>query len=361
MSRAFNFSAGPAALPDPVLQQAKEELLEWQTERASVMEVSHRGPAFIKCAEQAEANLRSLMSVPDDYAVLFLQGGATMQFPLIPMNFAEAGQVADYVITGAWSKKAAAEARVNCSVHVAADTQATNYTRLPAASEYQFDTSAAYVHLAGNETIHGTEFQQMPSTGAVPLVADLSSSILSRQIDVLQYGAIYGGAQKNIGPSGLALMIISPELLARSGQARAKIFNYREHAAQGSMLNTPPTFAWYLAGLVFEWMIKQGGVAEFEKRNKQKADLLYQAIDNSGGFYSNPVNASDRSRMNVPFMLSDAKLDSAFLSESKAAGLLSLKGHRDLGGMRASLYNAMPLAGVQALVDFMQDFARRNG
>ena len=277
MSRAFNFSAGPAALPEVVLQRAQAELLEWGGERASVMEVSHRGKAFIAVAEKAEADFRRLLSVPDDYAVLFLQGGATQHFAQIPMNLADPGQVADFVITGAWSKKAFAEAKPYCAARIAASGEAGHFTSLPAPSEWQLDPGAAFVHMAANETIHGVEFAGAPKTGDVPLVADFSSSILSAPIDVRDYGVIYAGAQKNIGPSGLLLMVIRRDLLDRAGHPKAKIFSYREHAAQGSMLNTPPTFAWYLAGLVFEWMLEQGGLAEFERRSRTKADLLYAA------------------------------------------------------------------------------------
>lgn len=361
MSRGFNFSAGPAVLPEPVLRRAQAELLEWGGERASVMEVSHRGKAFIALAEKAEADLRALMGIPEDYAVLFLQGGATTHFALLPMNLASPGQRADYLVTGAWSKKAASEGKAHCAVNVIADTAASQYTTLPPAGSYTIDPGAAFVHLAANETIHGVEFPEPIDTGGVPLVADFSSSILSRPIDVTKYGVIYAGAQKNIGPSGLVVMVIRKDLLERPGQPRAKILSYKEHAAQGSMLNTPPTFAWYLAGLVFEWMREQGGVAEFAARNRRKAEALYAAIDGSGGFYRNPVAKGARSLMNVPFMLHEPALDAIFLKESEAAGLLALKGHRDLGGMRASLYNALPFEAVAALIDFMGDFARRHG
>ncbi|WP_397573545.1 3-phosphoserine/phosphohydroxythreonine transaminase [Silanimonas sp.] len=361
MSRGFNFSAGPAVLPEPVLRRAQAELLEWGGERASVMEVSHRGKAFIAVAEKAEADLRKLMGITDDYAVLFLQGGATTHFALLPMNLAAAGQRADYLVTGAWSKKAASEAKPHAAVSVVADTAASTYTTLPTAGSYALDPSAAYVHLVANETIHGVEFPDAIDTGGVPLVADFSSSILSRPIDVSKYGVIYAGAQKNIGPSGLVVMVIRKDLLERAGQSRAKILSYKEHAAQGSMLNTPPTFSWYLAGLVFEWMLEQGGLGAFEANNRRKAEALYSAIDGSGGFYRNPVALDARSLMNVPFMLKDAALDAAFLKESEAAGLLALKGHRDLGGMRASIYNALPYEAVAALVDFMGDFAKRHG
>jgi phosphoserine aminotransferase len=344
-----------------VLKRAQAELLDWGGERASVMEVSHRGKAFIAVAEKAEADLRRLMDIPEEYAVLFLQGGATQHFAQIPMNLAAPGQGADFIITGAWSKKAYSEAKPYCAARVAATGETTAFTDLPALDTLSLDANAAFVHIAANETIHGVEFPGALDTGGVPLVADFSSSILSAPINVRDYGLIYAGAQKNIGPSGLLVMVIRRDLLERAGHPKAKIFSYKEHAAQGSMLNTPPTFAWYLAGLVFEWMLEQGGVAEFERRNRAKAELLYAAIDGSGGFYRNPVAPAARSRMNVPFMLHDPTLDAAFLKASEAEGLLALKGHRDLGGMRASLYNAVPLEAVQALVAFMADFAKRHG
>jgi phosphoserine aminotransferase len=361
MSRAFNFSAGPAALPEAVLRQAQQELLEWGGERASVMEISHRGKAFESMAAQAERDLRDLMQIPDNYRVLFLQGGATQHFAQIPMNLARPGQTADYVVTGAWGQKAVGEARSYCRVNVAASSEGDNFTLIPDRADWRLSADAAYVHITPNETIHGVEFHAAPETGSVPLVADLSSTILSRPLDVSRYGLIYAGAQKNIGPSGLVVLIVRDDLLSRVPAELAKIFSYAAHAKENSLLNTPPTFAWYLAGLVFKWMKAEGGMPVFAERNRRKAELLYGAIDGSSGYYRNPVAVAARSWMNVPFTLHDAALDDAFLAESKAAGLLSLKGHRAVGGMRASIYNAMPLEGVQALVDFMADFARRNG
>jgi phosphoserine aminotransferase len=359
MARAFNFSAGPAMLPEEVLREAREEFLEWGGEQASVMEVSHRGKAFIACAEQAEADLRELLSVPDDYRVLFLQGGATQHFAQIPMNLA-AGGVADYVVTGAWGEKAVKEAAKVCNVNVAADSAGNRHTAIPARDQWRLDPGAAYVHITPNETIHGVEFHELPDVGAVPLVADLSSTILSRPLDVSRYGLIYAGAQKNIGPSGLVVMIASDALLARCPDSLPNILNYAKHAAEGSMLNTPPTFAWYLAGKVFQWLKREGGLAVMAERNRAKAELLYGYIDASG-FYANPVAPACRSWMNVPFTLADPALDETFLKASRAAGLLALKGHRSVGGMRASLYNAMPIEGVQALVEFMKDFVRKHG
>jgi phosphoserine aminotransferase len=359
LSRAYNFSPGPAALPEPVLRQAQEELLEWGKARASVMEVSHRGKEFMALAEQSERDLRDLMAIPAHYKVLFLQGGATLHFALLPMNFAR-GRSADYVVTGAWGEKAAREARPNCGVRIAASSEADRYFRIPERASWDLDAGAAYVHVTPNETIGGVEFPDAPDVGDVPLVADMSSSILSREIDVSRYGVIYAGAQKNIGASGLVLLIVREDLLERCPKDLPQILNYAVHAREGSLFNTPNTFGWYLAALVFQWLKKEGGMAAIGARNAAKAKLLYDYIDASG-YYANPVEKTARSRMNVPFVLPDGKLDEAFLGEATAAGLLSLKGHRAVGGMRASLYNAMPLEGVQALVDFMQDFARRNG
>jgi len=360
VSRDYNFSAGPAALPEEVLRQAQAEMLEWRGARASVMEISHRGKEFIALAEEAERDLRELLAVPSNYKVLFQQGGATQHFAQIPLNFAHRGQRADYVLTGDWSEKAAKEAKPLVDVHIAATSAATNYDRIPPRAEWALDAQSAYVHVTPNETIRGVEFHDVPDVGEVPLIGDVSSTILSRPLDVSKYALLYAGAQKNIGPSGLVVMIVRDDLLERCPKDIPKIFNYAEHAAQGSMLNTPNTFGWYLAGLVFKWVARQGGVAAMAERNRAKAELLYGYIDESG-FYRNPVERSARSWMNVPFTLPREELDAVFLKEAEAAGLSSLKGHRAVGGMRASIYNAMPLEGVQALVGFMRDFARRNG
>jgi len=360
VSRGYNFSAGPAALPEAVLRQAQAEMLEWGKARASVMEVSHRGKEFVACAEEAERDLRELLDVPANYKVLFLQGGATQHFAQIPMNLARRDQRADYVLTGDWSEKALKEAKPLVRAHVAASAADTNYDRVPARASWDLDPQSAYVHVTPNETIRGVEFADIPEVGDVPLVADLSSTILSRPLDVARYGLIYAGAQKNIGPSGLVVLIVREDLLERCPKDLPKIFSYAEHAAQGSMLNTPNTFGWYLAGLVFKWIKAQGGLAAMAAQNRAKAELLYGYIDTSG-FYRNPVERSVRSWMNVPFTLPREALDGPFLKEAEAAGLLALKGHRAVGGMRASIYNAMPLEGVQALVDFMRDFAARNG
>ena len=360
MSRAFNFSAGPAALPEPVLRRAQAEMLEWGGARASVMEVSHRGQDFVECAAAAEQALRRLLAVPSNYRVLFLQGGATQHFAQIPMNIAHGGST-DYIVTGHWGEKAVAEARKVCTVRVVASSVDDAYRSIPDLNMADFDPAAAYVHYTPNETIHGVEFHQIPEVGNAPLVADASSTILSRPLDVSRFGLIYAGAQKNIGPSGLVLLIVREDLLARAPDSLPAILRYRAQAENDSMLNTPNTFAWYLAGLVFEWLEGEGGLTVIADRNQRKADMLYAAIDGSGGFYTNPVVPAARSRMNVPFVLRDAAMDKAFLAESEAAGLLSLKGHRAIGGMRASLYNAMPIEGVEALVAFMADFAHRHG
>lgn len=360
MARGWNFSAGPAALPEAVLRRAQGELLEWNGAQASVMEVSHRGKAFEAMAAQAEADLRELLAIPANYKVLFLQGGATQHFAQVPMNLCADGQRADYVVTGHWSEKACKEAAIYSKPHVAASSADTKFTAIPPRASWDLDPNAAYVHYTPNETIHGVEFHDIPDGGEVPLIADMSSDILSRPIDVSRFGMIYAGAQKNIGPSGLVVMIAREDLLARHPRPLPKIFRYAEHAAANSMLNTPNTWGWYLAGLTFQWLKEQGGLEAMGRRNREKAETLYAAIDGSGGYYRNPVEPSARSHMNVPFVLHDAALDPVFLKESEAAGLLALKGHRAVGGMRASLYNALPIEGVRALTAFMRDFAQRH-
>ena len=361
MGRVWNFSAGPAALPEEVLSQARDELLDWHGAGCSVMEMSHRGKEFSSIIAQAEADLRELMGIPAGYKVLFLQGGATQQFAQVPMNLL-AGRSADYIVTGAWSKKAFNEAQRIGNVRCAATTEASNFTRLPAAEEIRLDPFAAYLHVCSNETIHGVEIpaERIADTG-VPLVADMSSHILSRPLPVGKFGLIYAGAQKNIGPSGLTLVIIRQELLGMAPLNIPSIMDYALMAENGSLLNTPPTYGIYIAGLVFQWLKRQGGLAGIAAVNAEKARILYECIDHSGGFYANPVDHDCRSRMNVPFTLADPALDAVFLAEAKAAGLVSLKGHKSVGGMRASIYNAVPLEGVRVLVDFMNDFAKRNG
>lgn len=361
MTRVFNFSAGPATLPESVLRQAQAEMLDWNGIGASIVEISHRSAEFIEVAAAAEADLRKLLGIPEEYVVLFLGGGATTQQALLALNFAAPGQTVDYVVTGHWGRTAIRQVSPYAHVHVAADGESGGYRNIPPRASWQLSRDAAYVHITANETIHGVEFRDTPDVGDVPLFADFSSSIASEPIDVSRYGVIYAGAQKNLGPVGVAVVIIRRELLERSGQPRADIFDYRSHAARESMLNTPPTWNWYLAGLVFRWMLAEGGVAEFARRNAEKARLVYDAIDGSDGFYSNHVDPAARSRMNVPFFLHDEALTARFVSESKAAGLLALKGHKVVGGIRASLYNAMPVHGAHALVDFMRDFQQRNG
>ena len=361
VNRVWNFSAGPAAMPPAVLERAQREMLDWNGSGASVMEQSHRGKRFIAMAAQAEADLRTLMQISPDYAVLFLQGGATQHFAQIPMNLAGPDDSADYIVSGHWSAKAVSEAGPYVRVNVAASSAVDDYLKLPSRDSWQLDPHAAYVHYTPNETIHGVEFHDVPEVGTVPLVADMSSNILSEPLDVSRFGLIYAGAQKNIGPSGLVVMIIRRDLLQRAGRPMARIFRYAENAAADSMLNTPNTWGWYVAGLTFQWLLEQGGVTAMAELNRAKAGLLYRTIDNSNGYYRNPVDLAARSRMNVRFDLHDTALDAAFLQESDAAGLLALKGHKALGGMRASLYNAVPLAAVEALVDFMRDFARRHG
>lgn len=361
MTRAYNFSAGPATLPEPVLRQAQAEMLEWNGVGASIVEISHRSADFIAVAAQAEADLRTLLSIPDDYAVLFLSGGATTQQALLPLNFAAPGQAVDYVVSGHWGKTAIKQARPYVAVNIAADGEPGGFRDIPARAGWRLSADAAYVHITANETIHGLEFRDVPEVGEVPLFADFSSNIAAEPLDVSKFGLIYAGAQKNLGPVGISVVIVRRDLLERAGQPRADIFDYRSHAARDSMLNTPPTWNWYLLGLTVKWMLDEGGVAEFARRNAAKSALVYQAIDGSGGFYRNEVAVPVRSRMNIPFFLPDEELTARFVAESKQAGLLALKGHKAVGGIRASLYNAMPLAGAQALADFMRDFQQRNG
>jgi phosphoserine aminotransferase len=347
-------------LPEAVMKQAQQEMLDWHGSGMSVMEMSHRGPEYTSIAQKAEADLRDLLAVPDDYAVLFLQGGASLQFPMIPMNLLRGKSQADYLNTGAWSAKAIAEARRFCEVNVAVDASDNHFTTVADKADWQLSDDAAYVHYTPNETIHGLEFHEVPDVGDKPLVADMSSTILSRPIDVNQFDLIYAGAQKNIGPAGLCIVIIRKELMGEVLPGTPKMLNYQTHADNGSMFNTPATYSWYLAGLVFEWIKQQGGLAAMAEINKRKADKLYQAIDSSP-FYANPVDPHYRSWMNVPFTLADNSLEKTFLEQAAKQQLLTLKGHRDVGGMRASIYNAMPEAGVDTLIAFMQEFERQHG
>jgi phosphoserine aminotransferase len=357
--RTFNFSAGPAVLPEDVLRRAAAEMLDWHGSGMSVMEMSHRGKEFISIADKAEADLRTLLAIPANYKVLFLQGGAIAENAIVPMNLMAGRTVADYVHTGEWSKKSIKEAKKYATVNVAATSEDQAFTYIPDRATWNLTKDAAYVHVCTNETIGGVEYQWTPDVGDVPLVADMSSHILSRVIDVSKYGVIYGGAQKNIGPAGLTIVIVRDDLLDRALPITPSAFHWQEQAAADSMLNTPPTYAIYVAGLVFDWLQAQGGVAAIEQRNVAKANLLYDYLDRSA-FFRNPVRKQDRSRMNVPFKLHDEKLDEAFLKGAKERGMVQLKGHRAVGGMRASIYNAMPVEGVQALVAYMGEFERAH-
>jgi phosphoserine aminotransferase len=357
----YNFSAGPAVLPKPVLAQVQEELPDWHDSGMSILEMSHRGKEYSGIIAQAEADLRELLAIPENYRVLFLQGGASLQFAMVPLNLLAAGKAA-YVETGVWSRKASAEARrLGRDIDIVASNAEHSDHAVPVQEQWQLQGDYRYCHYADNETVDGIEFDFIPNLGSVPLVADVSSNILSKPLDVSRFGLLYAGAQKNIGPAGLTLVIVRDDLLGHAGALVPTMLDYAVHAKEHSMYNTPPTFAIYAAGLVFRWVLQQGGLAAMAERNARKARLLYDAIDQSGGFYRNDVAPRNRSRMNVPFFLHDAALDAAFLREAGEWGLLQLKGHRLLGGMRASLYNAMPETGVQALVDFLGDFARRHG
>jgi phosphoserine aminotransferase len=359
MTRVYNFSAGPAALPIKVLEQIRADIPDWQGTGMSVMEVSHRGKEFVALAARCEANLRDLLAIPDDYSVLWIQGGATLQMAMAPLNLAGPDDTVDYVQTGSWGKKAVSEARKFCNVNLAADGADGNFTAIPDESAWQRNENAAYLHITSNETIAGVEFHFLPG-GDTPLVADMSSTILSRPIDVSRYGVIYAGAQKNIGPAGITLVIVKNDLLEPRRENLPHLMMWKSYAESESMTNTPPTFAWYVADLVIQHLLEEGGLEVMAAVNRRKAEKLYAAIDASG-MYSNPVREDCRSWMNVPFILADAKLDGRFLEESHAAGLTNLKGHRSVGGMRASIYNAVPEQAVDALIDFMAEFERRNG
>ena len=360
MTRVFNFSPGPAALPEAVLRQAADEMLDWHGSGMSVMEMSHRGKEFISIAAEAEALLRELLAVPANYKVLFMQGGAIAENAIVPMNLLRGRGGADYIDTGEWSKKSIKEAKKYCAVNVAASAADTHYTTIPKRETWKLDPNAAYVHICGNETIGGVQYHWVPDTGAVPLVADMSSELMSRPLEVPKYGLVYAGAQKNIGPSGLTLVIVRDELIGQPHPQLPSAFDYKTVADNDSMYNTPPTYAIYIAGLVFKWLGKQGGLAGIERRNVEKANLLYDYLGDSTVFRS-PVRAADRSRMNIPFTLRDEKLDAEFLKGAEERGMVQLKGHRSVGGMRASIYNAMPIEGVQTLVDYMREFERKHG
>jgi len=360
MYRVYNFSPGPAALPTAVLEKAQEELLNWRDSGMSVMEVSHRSRDFVALAAHAESTLRRLLQIPDNYRVLFLQGGATMQFAAVPLNLAGPDGKADYVLTGNWGTKASKEAARFLQVNIAASAEAANFTTIPEPATWSVTDDAAYLHYTPNETIYGVEFHDIPAVSDAPLVVDMSSTLLSRPLDVSRFGVIYAGAQKNIGPAGLTLVIVRDDLLDKARAETPSVVNYRVMADSESMSNTPPTLAWYLASLVFDWLEEDGGLTVMAERNQRKSAQLYAAIDDSS-FYANPVTPAHRSWMNIPFTLADPALDPIFLEESAAAGLTNLKGHRSVGGMRASIYNAMPQAGVDALVSFMTDFENRHG
>jgi len=359
MSRVFNFSAGPAMLPQAVLEKAQSEMLDWHDTGMSVMEMSHRGKDYMSIAEKAMTDLRDVMEIPETHEILFLQGGASSQFAMVPMNLLRGKKTADYINTGAWSKKAIAEAKRYCDVNIAATTEDGKFSSAPSQSELKLNPDAAYVHYTPNETIGGVEFDYIPETNGVPLVADMSSTILSRPIDVSKFAVIYAGAQKNIGPAGLTVVIVRKDLIGETIDGTPSMFDYKTHADNDSMANTPPTYGWYLAGLVFDWIKQQGGLTAMAEINKRKSDKLYAAIDGSD-FYANPVAVNNRSWMNVPFTLKDAELDKVFLEEAAKLNLTTLKGHRSVGGMRASIYNAMPEAGIDTLVKFMAEFAKKH-
>lgn len=358
--RLYNFCAGPAALPEAVLQRAQAELLDWQGKGLSVMEMSHRSDEYVGIAEKAEQDLRDLLNIPSNYRVLFLQGGASQQFAQIPLNLLPEGGSADYIDTGIWSAKAIEEASRYGHINIAASAREHDYFAIPGQNDWQLTAEASYVHYTPNETIGGLEFNWIPQVGDKPLVADMSSTILSRPLDVSRYGLIYAGAQKNIGPSGLVVVIVRDDLLGNARASCPTMLDYAIAAKNGSMYNTPPTFAWYLSGLIFQWLKEQGGLEAMERINQSKQRKLYAAIDASG-LYSNPINPADRSWMNIPFRLADDRLDKPFLAGAEARGMLNLKGHRSVGGMRASIYNAVPEAAVDALVAYMAEFEKQHG
>ena len=360
MTRVFNFSAGPAALPEPVLRRAAEEMLDWHGSGMSVMEMSHRGKEFIGIARKAQDDLRTLLGVPSGYRILFMQGGALGENAIVPMNLLRGRRSIDFVDTGEWSKKSIQEAKRYANVNVAASSADTGYDRVPPRESWRLDPQAAYVHICANETIGGVEYHFTPDVGDVPLVADMSSNLLSRPLDVSRYGLIFAGAQKNIGPAGLTIVIVREDLMGQALPVTPSAFDYKTVADNDSMYNTPPTYAIYIAGLVFEWILARGGLSAMQAYNERKAAVLYDYLDRTA-FYRSPVQRANRSLMNVPFKLHDDALDAAFLQGAEARGLMQLKGHRTVGGMRASIYNAMPLEGVQALVGYMQEFERTHG
>jgi phosphoserine aminotransferase len=359
-SRAHNFGAGPAMLPTDVMLQAQAELADWNGTGMSIMEISHRSEAFMAIAEQAEADLRELLDIPENYKVLFLHGGATSQFAMVPLNLLRGKNTADYLYTGMWSEKAMKEAACYCDVNLALSIKHNSFTSLPSPDLWNLNSGSAYVYYTDNETVHGVEFQSVPETGDVPLVTDMTSNLLSKPIDVSRFGVIFAGAQKNLGPSGLVVVIVRDDLIGHAPKNVPSMYDYAVHVQEHSMFNTPPTFAWYITGLVLQWTKRQGGVPEMERRAIRRSEKLYQFIDNSG-LYRNPVAVECRSRMNVPFTLVDESLNPAFVKEAELRGLTALAGHRAVGGMRASIYNAMPVEGVDELIEFMTDFEKHHG
>lgn len=361
MKRAFNFNAGPAALPLAVLNRAQEQFVDYNGAGMSIMEMSHRSAVYEQVNNEAQALLKELLAIPEGYQVLFLQGGASMQFAMIPMNLLTEGKQGAYINTGAWAGKAIKEAELIGETVVVASTEADKFMRMPAASEIVIPEQAAYLHLTSNETIGGTQFNSFPVTGDVPLIADMSSDILSRPLQIEQFGMIYAGAQKNLGPSGVTVVIIRDDLAEKSPKNIPTMLRYSTHTKSNSLYNTPPSFSVYMVKLMLEWIKEMGGVAEMENYNRQKTDLIYQTIDQSGGFYAGCAQADSRSRMNITFRLANEELEKLFIKESEQQGFVGLKGHRDVGGLRASTYNAVPLESCQALAQFMSDFQKRNG
>ena len=356
----YNFGAGPAMLPKAVMEQAQAEMLDWHGSGISVIEMSHRSKEFASIIEESEADLRELLQIPENYKTLFVQGGATSQFAMVPLNLTRAESTADYVLTGSWSNKAIKDAKRHCQVNIVASSEDDNFRSVPARDSWQLSDSPAYLYYTSNETIGGVEFHEIPDVGDIPLVSDMTSNFLSRPIDVSRFGVIYAGAQKNFGPSGLVIAIVREDLIGNVREGVPTLYDYAVYAKDNSLYNTPPTFSWYVAGLVFKWMKEQGGLEAMEKNAIERSGKLYQFIDDND-FYSNPIKPEFRSRMNVPFILADDVLDKTFLSEAEESGFIALKGHRSVGGMRASIYNGMTQDGINALVDFMQDFANRNG
>ena len=359
MTRVINFSAGPSTLPESVLKHAAAEMLDWHGSGHSVLEMSHRGKEYLSIAAATEARLREILAIPANYKVLMVQGGGSTQFAMVPMNLMR-GRRADYIHTGEWAKKAIEEAKLMGNVHIAASGKDSNFTRIPGQSEWKMTPDASYVHITSNETVNGTEYHWTPATGAIPLVADMSSDILSRPLDVAKYGLIYFGAQKNSGSAGLTFVVIREDLVGHAASATPHMMDYKTHAETGSGYNTPPTYAVYIAGLVFDWIAKQGGLAVMAERNREKAHLLYEVLDSSA-FYVAVANKADRSLMNVTFTLKTPELEAAFLKGAEQRRMIQLKGHKAVGGLRASIYNAMPVEGVKALVAFMREFERKHG